>query len=88
MTIGNMRGPVVLELPPPGDRERGPVARSRTRADLRPAHGVHPMRLHWRGRAAERQFAEMAPREAKFPFELDYLPRKGGLGNAQAQRGV
>jgi hypothetical protein len=27
-------------------------------------------------------------REAKFLFELDYLPRKGGLGNAQAQRGL
>jgi hypothetical protein len=38
---------IVLELPPPGHHERQSVARSRTGADLRPAHGVHPL-LHRR----------------------------------------
>jgi len=50
---------VMLELLPPADQERGPVARRHAGADLRPAHGVHPMRHHRHGRAAERQFAAM-----------------------------
>jgi hypothetical protein len=44
---------VLLAVPPPGDPERGPVARSRTSAIVRPTHGVHPVRNHRRGRPAE-----------------------------------
>jgi hypothetical protein len=35
---------VLLAVPPPGDLERRSVARSRASADIRPAHGVHPLR--------------------------------------------
>jgi len=45
---------VMLELPSPGDHERTPVVRRRAGADLRPAHGLHSLRRHRRGRAAER----------------------------------
>ena len=44
---------VVLAVPPSGDPERGPVARSRASAIVRPAHGVHPLWHHRRGCAAE-----------------------------------
>jgi hypothetical protein len=60
MTLGNMRANGVRSLdvccwgmPPPGDPERRPVARSRGGADVRSAHGVHAMRHDRRRRAAE-----------------------------------
>jgi hypothetical protein len=60
MTLGNMRTNgvrslerVLLAVPPPGDLERGPVARSRASSDVRAAHGVHPVRHHWCRRPAE-----------------------------------
>jgi hypothetical protein len=37
---------VVLTVPPPGDSERRPLARSRAGADIRPAHGLRPLRNH------------------------------------------
>jgi hypothetical protein len=46
---------VLLAVPPPGDLERGPLARPRAGAIVRPAHGVHPVRdarLNWRERPA------------------------------------
>jgi hypothetical protein len=44
---------VLLAMPPPGDPERGPVARPRAGADIRPTHGVHPLRNHRCRRPAE-----------------------------------
>jgi hypothetical protein len=35
-----------LAVPPPGDPERRPVARSRASAIVRPTHGLHPLRNH------------------------------------------
>jgi hypothetical protein len=43
----------VLAVPPPGDHERGPVARSRASAIVRPPHGLHPLRHHRCRRPAE-----------------------------------
>jgi hypothetical protein len=37
---------VLLAVPPPGDPERRPLARSRAGADIRLPHGVHPVRNH------------------------------------------
>jgi hypothetical protein len=44
---------VVLAVPPPGDPERRPVARSHASAIVRPAHGVHPVRHRRCRRPAE-----------------------------------
>jgi hypothetical protein len=44
---------VVLAVPPPGDPERGQLARRRASAIVRPAHGLHPVRHHRCGCAAE-----------------------------------
>jgi hypothetical protein len=45
---------VVLAVPPPGGPVCGPpVARSRAGTDIRPTHGVHPLRNHRSRRAAE-----------------------------------
>jgi hypothetical protein len=58
MTLGNMRENGVRSLDVlcwqcHHRLERRPVARSRAGADVRAAHGVHPMRHHRRRRAAE-----------------------------------
>jgi hypothetical protein len=46
-------GGVILAVPPPDDPERGPVARSRASASVRPAHGLHPLRHRRCRRPAE-----------------------------------
>jgi hypothetical protein len=44
---------VLLAVPPPGDLERRPVARPRAGADIRAAHGLHPVRHRRCRRPAE-----------------------------------
>jgi hypothetical protein len=44
---------VVLAVPPPDNHERRPVVRSRAGANIRPTHGVHPVRNHRCRRATE-----------------------------------
>src|SRR6516165_6692079 len=60
MTLANMRAQgvrslwVVCELcHHEGGVECGRLWRCRAGARLRPAHGLHPLRNHWRARAAE-----------------------------------
>jgi hypothetical protein len=50
----------MLDLPPPGDRKRRPMARSHPGAGIRPAHGVHMLRDGRRRRAAQLARAEAA----------------------------
>jgi hypothetical protein len=68
MTRGNMRADGVrsldvscLTVPPPGDLECRPVARSRASAIVRPAHGVHPV---WYGADARPNWQEQPQRES------------------------
>jgi hypothetical protein len=52
-SLGRIARRVVLTVPPPGDLERRSLARSRAGADIRPAHGLHPLRNHRCRRPAE-----------------------------------